>query len=150
LSEPLSPHRSAELDGIAIDVDALTLPADLPAGRPLIIEGAGGVMVPLSRNALLIDLLARWRAPVVVCARTRLGTINHSLLTVEALRTRHIPILGIAFIGDPVPDSEQTICAFAGVQRLGRLPHLSPLTAAALADAFAGNFRTNDFLGGDG
>ena len=91
LTEPLSPHRAAELDGVEIDAPSLVLPAEAPGGRPLIIEGAGGLMVPLTRRTLYIDVFQRWGAPVVLCARTALGTINHSLLSVEALRSRDIP-----------------------------------------------------------
>ena len=68
-------------------------------GRLLIVEGAGGVMVPLTRRTLFIDIFQRWGAPVIVCARTALGTINHTLLTIEALRRRHIPMLGVVFVG---------------------------------------------------
>ena len=144
LSEPLSPHRSAELDGVSIDPDRLALPTAVD--RPLIVEGAGGVLVPLTRSMLQIQLFARWRAPVVVCARTVLGTINHTLLTLEALRRRDIPILGVAFIGEAMPDSEETICAFANVPRLGRLPVLPHLDRAGLTRAFAENFRAAAFV----
>ena len=102
LTQPLSPHRAAELDGVSIDLDRLTIP---DAGRLLIVEGAGGLMVPLTRERLLIDVFARWRAPVVLCARTALGTINHTLLSIEALRRRDIPLLGVAFIGEAMPDT---------------------------------------------
>lgn len=145
LGQPLSPHRSAELDGVTIDVERLKTAPLTGDGRPLIVEGAGGVMVPLTRNLLLIDLLEHWQAPVVVCARTRLGTINHTLLTVEALRRRRIPILGIAFIGEPMPDSERTIGAFAGVRVLGRLPPLAALDRDTLLEAFHAHFRRADF-----
>jgi dethiobiotin synthetase len=145
LSEPLSPHRSAELDGVTIDPARLALPATR-GDRPLIVEGAGGVLVPLTRTMLQIELFARWRAPVVVCARTALGTINHSLLTIEALHRRDVPILGVAFIGDAMADSEATICAFANVPRLGRLPALPTLDRDALVRAFAENFRAEAFV----
>lgn len=147
LRAALSPHRAAELDGVTIDPARLDLPAAAP-DRPLIVEGAGGVLVPLTRTMLFVELFARWRAPVVVCARTTLGTINHSLLTVEALRRRDIPILGIAFVGEAMPDSEATICAFAGVRRLGRLPSLPRLDQAGLTLAFAENFRPEHFVAG--
>jgi dethiobiotin synthetase len=145
LSEPLSPHRAAELDGVTIDVAKLALPREAERTRPLVIEGAGGVLVPITRDVLQIELFSRWQARAVVCARTRLGTINHTLLTIEALRRAGVCILGVAFIGDPVPDSEDTICAFAGVKRLGRLPWITPLTGPGLHDAFAGTFRREDF-----
>ena len=102
--------------------------------------------MPLTRHTLQIDLFARWRLPVVLVAATRLGTINHSLLSVEALKRRGIPVLGVAFVGAANPDSERTIVEMGGVRRLGRLPHLDPLDAASLQAAFAANFDGADFL----
>lgn len=147
LSQPLSPHRSAELDGIEIDPGALVLPHPRPDGRPVVVEGAGGLMVPLTRRTLFIDVFRRWGAPVVLCARTALGTINHTLLSVEALRARGVPLMGIAFVGDPMPDSERTIIEFSGARRLGRLPWLEEISADSLRQAFAQNFDPADFLG---
>ena len=142
LTMPLSPHRAAEIDGVTIDPARLTLPET--EGR-LVIEGAGGLLVPVTRSLLFVDLFARWRAPVVLVARTGLGTINHSLLSIEALRARNIPMLGIAFVGEANDDSEATITAFAGVKRLGRLPWLGPTDATNLAAAFRCHFRSEDF-----
>ncbi|MBX9711636.1 MAG: dethiobiotin synthase [Xanthobacteraceae bacterium] len=142
LTTPASPHFAAEIDGIHIDPDALT-PPDTP--RPLVIEGAGGLMVPLTRTTLNIDLFARWRLPVVLCARTALGTINHSLLSIEALRTRGIDMLGMAFIGEENTDSENTICDIGQVRHLGRLPHLAPLSRETLRLAFKSAFSAGDF-----
>lgn len=144
LNTPASPHRAAELDSIEIDVASLTPPAP---SRPLIIELAGGLAVPLTRRDLQVDVVARWKLPLILCASTRLGTINHSLLSIHALKQRAIPILGIAFIGDENADSQTTICAFGGVKALGRLPHLDPLTPETLQQAFAAAFRVNDILG---
>ena len=141
LTEPLSPHRAAELNGVTIDPAKLVPPAD----DRLVIEGAGGVLVPVTRDLLYADVFARWGLPVVLVARTGLGTINHSLLSVEALRARGVTIHGIAFVGDANEDNEATICAMAGVKRLGRLPRLDPLDAASLARAFSGHFRIEDF-----
>lgn len=137
LTTPCSPHRAAELDGVTIDPSALTPPA---VTGPLVIEGAGGVLVPVTRRHLFADLFAAWRIPVILVARTGLGTINHSLLSIEALRARGVSIHGIAFVGDPVEDSEATIADIAQVERLGRLPRLAPLTPATLAHAFAAAF----------
>jgi len=142
LTEPLSPHRAAELDGIEIDPARLTPPQ---ASGALVIEGAGGLLVPVTRSLLFADLFARWHAPTVLVARTALGTINHSLLSVEAMRARAIPILGIAFVGEANDDNEATICALAGVTRLGRLPRLDPLDASTLVAAFSAHFRIEDF-----
>ena len=142
LTTPCSPHLAAEIDRVAIDLDRLALPE---VGGPLIVEGAGGVMVPVTRDLIFADLFARWAKPVVLVARTGLGTINHSLLSIEALRSRGVPILGIAFVGDPVEDSEATIATLGNVRRLGRLPRLDPLNAATLAEAFAANFDLEAF-----
>lgn len=141
LTTPCSPHRAAEIDGVAID-PARLIP---PALDPLVIEGAGGVLVPVTRTLPFADLFARWGLPVVLVARTALGTINHSLLSVEALRARGVPILGVAFVGDANEDSEATIAAIGGVKRLGRLPTLAPLTPDTLAAAFAAGFDSADF-----
>jgi len=143
LTTPVSPHQSAAIDGISIDMGALDVPDT--GGRSLVIEGAGGLMVPLDRSTLYIDMFARWRLPVVLCARTALGTINHSLLSVEALRLRGIELRGIAFIGESNPESERAICEIGRVKRLGRLPRLAPLTRGTLREAFATSFKPDDF-----
>jgi dethiobiotin synthetase len=142
LNTPCSPHRAAALDGVTIDPARLALPQ---VDGPLVVEGAGGVLVPITPDLLFADLFARWQKPVVLVARTALGTINHSLLSIEALRHRGIPILGIAFVGDPVPDSEATIARLGDVRALGRLPRLDRLDAPSLAAAFADNFSIEDF-----
>ena len=143
LKTPASPHLAAEIDGAGIDTESLHVPDT--GNCPLVIEGAGGLMVPLSRSTLYIDIFARWQLPVLLCARTTLGTINHSLLSIEALRNRRIDILGIAFIGDENVDTETTICRIGGIRKLGRLPWLSPLNADALRSAFEGSFNRDDF-----
>ena len=143
LHTPCSPHFAAEIDGVAIDPARLALPAT--GATPLVVEGAGGVLVPVTRRLLFADLFARWGAPVVLVARTQLGTINHSLLSIEALRARGVKIVGVAYIGDPQEDSEATIAAIGGVKRLGRLPHLPRLDADSLARAFSASFDANDF-----
>ena len=141
LNTACSPHRAAEIDGVEIKLGRL----DPPQCRPLVIEGAGGALVPVTRQIAFADLFARWGFPVVIVARTALGTINHSLLTIEALRARGVPILGMAFVGDPVEDSEETIARIGGVKRLGCLPLLDPLDRVSLARAFTDNFRVEDF-----
>jgi dethiobiotin synthetase len=143
LRTPASPHLAAERDGIVIDPDALVLP---DIDRPMVVEGAGGLMVPLNRKVTYVDLMARWNARVVLCARTTLGTINHSLLSVEALRNRGIAIAGIVFIGDENQESERIIAELGQVRHLGRLPYLDPLTGPSLRAAFARHFRIEDFL----
>jgi len=142
LTTPCSPHLAAEIDGVTIEPERLALPE---VDGALVVEGAGGVMVPVTRELIFADLFARWGKPVVLVARTGLGTINHSLLSIEALRNRGVPILGIAFVGDAVEDSEATIATLGKVRRLGRLPRLDPLDAATLAEAFAAAFDLEAF-----
>jgi len=142
LATACSPHRAAEIDGVTIDPDRLALPG---LAAPLVVEGAGGVLVPLARGLTYADIFARWAAPVVLVASTRLGTINHSLLAIEALQRRDVPILGIAFSGDANEDSERTIAEMGGVKRLGRLPWLSPLSRDTLREAFSAHFAVADF-----
>lgn len=141
LTEPLSPHRAAELDRVTIDPDVLVL----PEVRPLVVEGAGGALVPLTREVTYADVFAEWGLLTIVVARTTLGTINHSLLTIEALRARRVPIHGVAFVGEANEDNEATICEMGKVHRLGRLPVLPALTPQALSDAFAQGFNLDDF-----
>jgi dethiobiotin synthetase len=143
LNTPASPHYAARLDGITIDANALLPPP--PGNRPLVIEGAGGLMVPVNDDTLFIDIFARWKLPLVLCARTALGTINHSLLSIEAVKRRDIPLIGIAFIGDEQAESERIICKLGGVRRLGRLPHLARLTPDSLRSALAASFNIADF-----
>lgn len=143
LQTACSPHQAAEIDGVAINPARLVPPK---AGRTLIIEGAGGILVPLSPDILFADVLARWALPTVIVARTSLGTINHSLLSVEALRARGVPIVGIAFVGEANEESESTIAALANVARLGRLPRLDPLNRESLSCAFAANFSIEAFV----
>ncbi|HEY0291495.1 MAG TPA: dethiobiotin synthase [Hansschlegelia sp.] len=142
LNTPASPHLAAELDGVAIDPLALTPPQ---VDGPLVIEGAGGLLVPLDRKTLTIDVFARWGLPVVLVARTGLGTINHTLLSLEALRARNIPTLGVAFVGEEHAENAQAIAGFSGARILGRLPPLDPLTPESLAAAFATGFAIGDF-----
>lgn len=143
LRTPASPHLAAALDGVAIEPDTLVPPA---SARPLVIEGAGGLLVPLTRSTLFIDVFVRWRLPVVLCARTALGTINHTLLSIEALRRRSVPILGIALIGDEHEENRRIIAEMGGVPVLGRLPHLDPLSAHTLAKGFGESFRPESFV----
>ncbi|BEV01891.1 dethiobiotin synthase [Novosphingobium olei] len=141
LETPCSPHRAAEIDGVAIDLSRLALPEI----SPLVVEGAGGALVPITRNTTYADVFAWWNIPAIIVARTSLGTINHTLLTIEALRSRAVPIHGVAFVGDEVADSQMTICAMGNVRNLGRLPRLDSLTRDSLTAAFAKNFDVADF-----
>ena len=143
LQQPLSPHRAAELDGIDIDTENFPVPA---TDKPLIIEGAGGLMVPLTRQKMQIDLFRTWGVPVILCARTGLGTINHTLLSIEALRHRNMPIHGLIFIGADNTDTIRTIGDFSGCPVLGHIPVLDRINPKALESVFAQRFRREDFV----
>ncbi|MDV5825219.1 dethiobiotin synthase [Sphingobium naphthae] len=138
LATPASPHLAARIDGVEISLDRLALPQ---VDGPLVVEGAGGLMVPISESLLMIDLFAHWRQPVILCARTGLGTINHSLLSIEALRGRGVQVAGIAFIGDPHAENERIVPLLGDVPVLGRLPLLAPLGPETLARAFAAHIN---------
>jgi dethiobiotin synthetase len=142
LNTPVSPHQSAEIDVVTINPYALEPP---DTNLPLILEGAGGLLVPLTRHETLADVFARWKIPIILCARTGLGTINHTLLSLEAMRQRRIPVLGVAFIGDAYPDTQRMIEEMGDVRILGRLPRLEPLTPDTLRQAFRENFDTSTF-----
>ncbi|MCB2066046.1 MAG: ATP-dependent dethiobiotin synthetase BioD [Erythrobacter sp.] len=139
LTTPCSPHEAARIDGVTIDPARLALPQ---VARPLVVEGAGGALVPYSDSLLAADLFARWGLPAVVVARTSLGTISHTLLTLEALRSRGITVAGVAFVGPSEPVAESAIMHLGAVHHLGRLPMLDPLDAATLAAAFAAHVLT--------
>lgn len=133
---PVSPHWAAEGEGVRIDPAALALPA---VEGPLVVECAGGLMVPLCRGegegepgVLQIDQIRRWGLPVLLVARSGLGTLNHTLLSLEALRQRAIPMLGLVLNGPLHPDNPRTLEAMGGVPVLAQLPPLEPLSAEGL------------------
>lgn len=142
LRTPASPHLAARLDGVEIDPAQLVFP---DCEGPLVIETAGGLMTPLTSQVPTIDLLARWRAPVILVSRTALGAISHSLLSIEALKRRDIALLGVAFVGEENEDSQATIAAMGKTRSLGRLPPLSPLTHETLRAAFSAHFDVSNF-----
>jgi dethiobiotin synthetase len=142
LKMPASPHIAARAEGVTIDPLQLAPPK---RDGLLVIETAGGVMAPLTEDVTTIEVLARWRLPVILVARTALGTINHSLLTIEALRRRDIPIHGVAFAGEEEKAPQETIRRMGAVKALGRLPPLAPLTRETLRAAFDASFSLADF-----
>jgi dethiobiotin synthetase len=119
LTRPLSPHHAAEMEGVEIDPDRLALP-DV---RPLVIEGTGGVLTPMTREVTCADIFAEWGLLTIIVSPTGRDSINESLLTIEALRARRVPIHGVAFVGEANGNTETTIAEMGQVRRLGRLPH---------------------------
>lgn len=133
LRKSLSPHAAAAIDGVEVSLDEFTLPI---CDQPLVVELAGGLMVPLSDTATNVDLIRRLGLPVVVVSRHYLGSINHTLLTLEALRYYEIPVRGVIFNGDELPDSERIISQLSDVHVIGRVPHLGEVSAECVG-AFA-------------
>jgi dethiobiotin synthetase len=115
LHRPLSPHHAARLEGRSISLEDISLP---PTKRNLVIEGAGGVLVPLNATDFVIDLAKRFEAQVILVANLYLGSINHTLLTAAELRRRQLSVAGIVFNGEPNPDSESIILQHTGYKKL--------------------------------
>ena len=112
LSKPMSPHAAAEYDNIEIKMNDIVPPQHT---NTLIIEGAGGLMVPLNENFLMIDLIQQLKAEVILVSKNYLGSINHTLLTAEALKNRNILVKGIIFNGSSVNTTEKFICEYTGL-----------------------------------
>ncbi len=134
LHHPVSPHLAARLDGSVIDLppleDAFN---DAAQASRFIVEGAGGVLVPVNDIQFVADLMARLDLPAVIVARSTLGTINHTLLTLEALRQRSLSVAGVVMVGPPNSDNRTAIEQYGGVRVLGEMPTFDPLTPEVLA-----------------
>ncbi len=132
LKTPMSPHAAANIDGVEITSNAIKAPFTT---NNLIIEGAGGLLVPLNESGLLlIDLIPHLKTETILVSRHYLGSINHTLLSIEALKRRNLPIFGIIFIGNKNETTEQVI-ANQGVNILGRIPELPLLNKETIKNA---------------
>jgi dethiobiotin synthetase len=141
---PVSPHLAAREAGVRIDLDSFELP-EPQAGRKLIVEGAGGVMVPLNERDVMRDLMRRLGLSVVIAARTALGTINHTLLTLAALRDAHLNIRGVVLIGEENVENRRAIEHYGNVSVIGYIPILQKIHRAALLDVFEKHFDRKAF-----
>jgi dethiobiotin synthetase len=143
LTQPLSPHVSAKLDGVHIETTDFTFPEF--TGN-LIVEGAGGLMVPVNENGLLYcDLAAEWKLPTILISRHYLGSINHTLMSIETLRNRNIPILGIIYVGDELPMTEDIIFTKTQIPTLFHVPIFENLSKETIS-TFATQLRTPETL----
>ncbi|GAA4918764.1 dethiobiotin synthase [Mucilaginibacter defluvii] len=134
LTQPYSPHKSAAIDGITIKLNKFTLPQ---TNNQLIIEGAGGLMVPLNNEHLIIDLIKYLGAKVILVSQNYLGSINHTLLSISLLKQYNIAIKGILFNGDSDKYSEDFILNYTGVKLLGHIPQLSSINNETIVQAGA-------------
>ncbi len=120
--KPVSPHWAAEIDGKKIDINLLNLPK---IDGSIVIETAGGLMVPITRNFLQIDQIQNWNLPVIIVCRSSLGTLNHTLLTIEALKKRNIKILGLIINGEKHLDNPKTLREFSKLPIITEFPRLN-------------------------
>jgi dethiobiotin synthase len=129
LTQPLSPHESARRDDVRIDMDSFRLPA---TDRPLIVEGAGGLMVPLNEKQFVIDLIAHLDIPAILVTRSGLGTINHTLLSLKALKDKNIPVAGLIINGPLTPHNRQALEEYGNVRIIAEIPRLDVISKETL------------------
>lgn len=130
LQHPFSPHKAADLEGVKIDKNRFVLPS---TNNALIIEGAGGLMAPMTHDFLVIDLIEHLKAPVILVVKQYLGSINHTLLSLSVLKQRNIPIAGIIFNGKRDEYSEAVILEYSGVRCFGYIEEAKEVTKAFVA-----------------
>jgi dethiobiotin synthetase len=134
---PLSPHLAAEQQGTRIDLEAIHRPED---PEPIIIEGAGGVLVPINEQVLMLDLMRQLDARIIIATRTTLGTINHSLLTIAAIRNARLEVGGVVMVGHENSDNRQAIERYGNVAVVGTVPWLDSINAGTLRRLFQRHF----------
>ena len=126
LSQAMSPHAAARIDGVKLGVLDFSLPK---IDGNFIVEGAGGLMVPLNSDGLMIaDIIEEFKLPVIIVSRHYLGSINHTLLTVEVLKNRGVVIKGIVFVGQENRDTEEIILSTTGLKMITRIPEVKVIT----------------------
>jgi len=141
---PVSPHLAAKQSGATIRLDRIRKP-HLASGGPLIAEGAGGVLVPINDSQTMLDVMRHLAMPVVIASRSALGTINHTLLTVRALRDAGIEIRGVVMIGKEDRDNERAVEHYGEVPIAGRIPVLATIERNTLLNTFRSNFDVKYF-----
>lgn len=139
LNTPMSPHAAAEIDGVEIRMEDFNLP-DCSTDH-LVVEGAGGLMVPMNDEDMIIDLISYLDLPAVVVARSTLGTLNHTFLSLEALRKRNIPVIGVVLNGPQHESNRWTIEEYGNVDILAEIEDINPLNARTLQKSFNNSFK---------
>jgi dethiobiotin synthase len=129
LPEAIAPHEAARRAGIAIDMAKFVPPV---SDRPLVVEGAGGLMVPLTDTAYVIDLAAELHLPLILVTRSTLGTINHTLLSLEAIRRRGLPLAGVVINGPETPHNRASIERYGQVEVIAEIPWLDVVNRSTL------------------
>jgi dethiobiotin synthetase len=141
---PVSPHLAAKKGGVKIRLDRIRRPALATIGA-LIAEGAGGVLVPINDSETMLDVMRHLAMPVLIASRTALGTINHTLLTVKALRDAGIEIRGVVMIGKENRPNERAVEQYGEVPIAGRIPLLAKIDRSALLNVFRSDFDAKYF-----
>ena len=141
---PVSPHLAASQAGMTIDLATIQKPC-VAGNRPLVMEGAGGVLVPINDHDSMLDLMCQLDAPVIVASRTALGTINHTLLTVNAVRGAGLTLAGVVMIGAENKNNRDAIEHYGQVPVVGWIPRLARIDRAALLDVFENHFDRRSF-----
>jgi dethiobiotin synthase len=139
LNTPMSPHAAADIDDVSIALDDFSLP-DYHTDH-LVVEGAGGLMVPINEEDMIIDLISYLSLPVVLVARSTLGTLNHTFLSLEALRRRDIPILGVVLNGPEHSSNRETIQEYGEIEILSEIDTINDINAQTLKKAFQSSFK---------
>lgn len=135
LTRPLSPHLAARLSDAPISLtDLLSIASRQPPTDRWIVEGAGGVLVPINDHANITDVMLGLGLPALIVARSGLGTINHTLLTIEGLRHRRVPVAGVVMVGERNADNRAAIERFGKVRVVGELPWLDAVTPEAIRE----------------
>jgi dethiobiotin synthase len=149
LKHPLSPHLAAQMEGETIELARV---CGIPSGysRELcwVVEGAGGALVPINDRALMVNLMKMLGLPVLIVARTELGTINHTLLTIQALRSRELQIAGVVLVGEPRPGTREAIEQHGEVIVVGEMPRFVELTSDALETWAGANLDSDSRIAG--
>lgn len=135
LQAPLAPWAAAREEGVALDVSGLRLPL---SRAPLVVEGAGGLYVPVDAHHMMIDVAAHLALPVVLVTRSTLGTINHTLLSLKALRAQGVAVLGVVMNGPPSSGNRGALEHFGQVPVIAEIPPLAQVDAGCVAEAAAG------------
>ncbi|MGH9689663.1 MAG: dethiobiotin synthase [Candidatus Acidiferrales bacterium] len=143
-SPPVSPHLAAKRAGVRIELRKIAIPK-VAATQSLIAEGAGGVLVPINEKQLMRDLMKHLKLPVLLIARSSLGTINHTLLSVAALRAAKLPVQGIVMVGKPNSENRKAIENYGTVQVIGTVPILPKIDERALLEVFRATFDLTVF-----
>lgn len=136
---PVAPDLAARWAGVEIDLARITLPTHL-TNDWLVVEGAGGVLVPINQKQFILDMAVKLKLPVILAARSTLGTINHTLLTLAALHAAELPVHGVVMIGDQNRENRETIERFGHVRVIGEIPRLPNLHRTALIQVFMNHF----------